>query len=133
MAMALSKPRSIGCKLHLSNQWSTAAGFDFSAWVVGFAFDNAPYWLRVNIGPLFAGIEQHGSSMKSYDELWNFGWTLWHLVIPQWKLEVRFDVDLNIWRLGYMMADRHDHGIYVGPINIQIENDKFYSYPTIRT
>jgi hypothetical protein len=35
----------------------------------------------------------------------------------------------NIWLLGYSMADSHDHGLYLGPLNIQIEYDKFYDQP----
>ena len=40
--------------------------------------------------------------------------------------EIRLELDLNYWALGYAAADVRDHGVYVGPFNLQIEIDKFY-------
>lgn len=34
-------------------------------------------------------------------------WTLWRLVIRPLKLEIRLELDLNILRLGYVMAAWH--------------------------
>jgi hypothetical protein len=50
-------------------------------------------------------------------------------------LELRLELDLNVWRFGYIMADIHDHGLYVGPFNLQIEYDKMFDYvdPTLAT
>jgi hypothetical protein len=115
-------------RICFSKTWSAVAALDWSAWAVGFGFDTAPYGFWIDLGPVSVGIEQDDSTDA---ELWTFGLTLYRIVIRKWKLEVRFDFDLNIWKLGYVMADRHDHGIYLGPFNVQIEYDKFYNHPTI--
>ena len=121
------KPMRGESKAHVYLSWSAIAGFDLRKWVLGFYFDVMPICLSIELGPLFAGIEQEDNlSPTNYADLPDWSWTLRRIVIRKWKLELRFDLDLNIWRFGYIMADAHDHGIYVGPFNLQIEYDKFY-------
>lgn len=121
-------------KLPIAGSWMAVAGFDLRGWAVGFWFEDHPWRFGANIGPLFFGAEKYNSlAAYHYDELWNWSRTLYRLTIQRWKLELRLDLDLNIWRIGYMMADKHDHGLYFGPFNIQIEYDKFYDWPDMNT
>jgi hypothetical protein len=45
---------------------------------------------------------------------------LW-LTVRALRLVIHVDLDTNIWRFGYFMAAYSDHGIYLGPLNVQIE------------
>jgi hypothetical protein len=55
-----------------------------------------------------------------------------------WKTEFRLDLDLNIWGLEVTCVELDDLGIYVGPLNIQVETDKMFDVnfppgvPTLR-
>lgn len=100
-------------------------------WTVGFGFTDAPIELFLSLGPLFTAVERDEPPPEDYDDLLNLSWTLFRIVFLKWKLEMRFELDLNIWRIGYMMADLHDHGIYLEPFNLQIEYNKMYEWPTI--
>jgi hypothetical protein len=105
------------------------AALNLGAWAIGFGFDVAPTTLWFEFGPICVGFERHEPPPKSYDGLPDWSGTLRRFVVAKWKLEVRVEYDLNIWRFGYIMADTHDHGIYLGPLNVQIEYDKFYDWP----
>jgi hypothetical protein len=56
------------------------------------------------------------------DGAWQWAWSFARLTI--WKTEFRLDLDLNIWFLGVYLGDWRDFGIYLGPLNIQIETGK---------
>jgi hypothetical protein len=45
---------------------------------------------------------------------------LW-LTVRALRLVIHVDLDTNIWRFGYFMAAYYDHGICLGPLNVQIE------------
>jgi hypothetical protein len=122
------KPMRTESKVRLYRSWFAFVGFDLRKWVFGFYFDVAPTCLAIDLGPLFLRVERDDPLPTSYVDLPDWGRTLRRIVIRKWKLELRFDLDLNIWRLGYMMADIHDHGIYFGPFNLQIEYDKFFDH-----
>jgi hypothetical protein len=53
--------------------------------------------------------------------------------IGTWSADGNWIYDWNwisiFWRVGYAMADVHDHGIYLGPSNFQIEYDKLFDEP----
>lgn len=92
---------------------------DLTRWTVGVWADMEPASLGFDLGQLGLTISHDG---------WNgplpawFVITLARLVVG--RLEMRLACDLNIWLLGYCMADARDHGIYCGPLNLQIEYDK---------
>jgi hypothetical protein len=128
----LWRPMSREAKVRIGGSWFAVAGINLGMWNIGFGFDNTPRGFGFGVGPLFVAIEQE-SVIESYDDLWNFGRTLYRLTIQKWKLEIRLEFDLNIWSVGYTMADLHDHGIYLGPLNVQIEYDKCYDWPDDHT
>jgi hypothetical protein len=113
-------------KVRVYRSWFATVGFNLGKWVFGFHFDAKPASFSIDLFPLFAELERDDPSPTRYEDVHDWGWMLRRIVIRRWKLELRFDVDLNIWLFGYVMADAHDHGIYVGPFNLQIEYDKFY-------
>ncbi len=131
-------PRTMPCKppwaetkARVYGSWFAVVGFDLGNWVVGFGFDVAPTEFFINFGPLFAGAERDEPPPSNYDDLPNWSWTLLRSIIFHWKLEIRLELDLNIWQVGYVMADLHDHGLYIGPFNLQIEYDKMFDYPDV--
>jgi hypothetical protein len=125
------KPLWAETKARVYGSWFAVVGFDLGKWTLGFAFDVAPTGFYIDLGPLFAGAERDEAPPKSYDHLPDWSWSLLRFVIQKWKIELRLELDLNIWRLGYIMADMHDHGLYVGPFNLQIEYNKLYAYPDL--
>ena len=127
----LWRPRSWEAKARVYRSWFLLVGLDLGIWAIGFGFDVAPTGFEITLGPLFVGTDREEPPPDSYDDLPDWSRTLRRIVIEKWKLEIRFEFDLNIWRLGYLMADLHDHGLYFGPFNLQIEYDKMYKYPTI--
>ncbi|MFD2226080.1 hypothetical protein [Microvirga arabica] len=87
---------------------------DWRCWALGFYWD----WdlIGVDLGPL----DIHWRFPdKRFERLCRSA-TLARWVFRD-KLEIRLDVDSNIWRVGYIMAAPWDHGLYLGPLNLQIE------------
>jgi hypothetical protein len=120
-------------KARVCRSWFAIIGFNLGSWVVGFAFDVAPTGFSVNFGPVFVAVERDESPPESYADLPDWSFTLHRTVIHKWKLELRLEIDLNIWRIGYMMSDTHDHGLYFGPLTLQIEHNKSYDWPDDHT
>lgn len=104
---------------------------DLRRWAVGFFFDVRPATFVFELGPLSDGCARREPSDVNLDDLPDWAGTLYRHVIQKRRLEFRLDYDLNIWRIGYMMADAHDHGIYLGPLNLQIEYNKFWDWPDL--
>jgi hypothetical protein len=123
------RPRSWGAKAQILKSWNAVVDLGLGQWTVGFGFDVASTGFWINLGPLIVGIEQPEPNGIDYDSLPDWSWTLSRIVIRRWKLELRVDFDLNWWQFGYAMADSHDHGIYLGPFNVQIEYDKLFNQP----
>jgi hypothetical protein len=119
------RPRSWEAKVRSLRFWYAFAEFYVGSWAIGFGFDGAPTSFAIHVGPLSFGGERDEPPPENYDAFPDWSWTLKRIVIGKWKLELRFEFDLNIWLFGYMLADLHDHGIYLGPFNVQIEYDKF--------
>jgi hypothetical protein len=117
------------CKARVSRSWFAVGDFDLGRWVIGFGFDVAPTDFSIIFGPFSAGIERDEPPPKNYDDLPNWSRTLRRIVIKRLKMELRLELDLNIWLCGYMMADTHDHGVYLGPFSLQIEYDKCFNEP----
>ena len=117
----------------VTRSWFAFVACDVGGWAVGFGFDVAPTTFSLELGPVFIGVERDEPPLKSYDDLLDWSGTLCRITIQRWRMELRLEYDLNIWRFGYIMADMHDQGIYFGPFNLQIEYDKFYDWPDDHT
>jgi hypothetical protein len=128
MPPVIPRPWRTEAKLRGCGLWFAVVDFDLGHWTIGFGFDVAPTAFGFVIGPVSFGAERD-EPLPNYDDLPDWSRTLWRHVIREWKLDIRLELDLNIWRVGYAMADIHDHGIYLGPFNVQIEYDKLYNEP----
>jgi hypothetical protein len=122
------RPTRLEKKARVYRSWFAFADLYIGAWAIGYGFDVAPTSFAIHCGPLSIGGERDEPPPENYDALPDLSWTLNRIVIRKWKLEMRLEFDLNLWLFGYVMADSHDHGIYFGPLNIQIEYDKFYDW-----
>jgi hypothetical protein len=126
LVVSHGEPRLFSRYLSSDEQIATApmieVGLNGKSWLLGVAFDTEPRMLLLEFGPLYAVYER--------DELigggLGWGWTVLRVTVERFKLDVRLDIDLNYWAIGYAAADWRDHGVYFGPINVQIEIDKFY-------
>jgi hypothetical protein len=56
---------------------------------------------------------------------WRWSWSLLRLTV--WKTEHRLDLDLNDWSIGLACIELDDFSLHLGPLNIQIETDKFFA------
>lgn len=89
--------------------------FDLRCWAVGIYWDDD--LIGVDLGPLGLVWHPGGSRFKQFC----LSWTLFETLVGRFHLHL--DVDANIWRFGYIMAAPWDHGLYLGPANLQIEYD----------
>jgi hypothetical protein len=98
------------------------AGVNWRSWRIGVYFDTQPLTLFAEVGLFWIEVRR--------DEPYGLGlpcsWTMLRITIARLKLDVRFDLDLNYWAVGYAAADARDHGVYLGPLNLQVEIDKLY-------
>jgi hypothetical protein len=116
-------------RIKIAKRWFLLVSYDLASWLLGFGFDVCPIEFGLVFGPLGIGFERDGSEPYNYDDLPDLGFTLYRFVLPRRRLEIRIEIAVNRWSIGYSMADIHDHGIYLGPVNMQIEYDKFYDQP----
>jgi hypothetical protein len=126
---------------------STRKEFSFTAfgWTVGaafcpgwllfqFAWETSPPSFFLTIPLLCLWVERAETNYRI--EPWSWGWSLLRLTI--WRTEFRLDVDLSLWGLGFTCVEFDDCGIYLGPLNVQVETDKMYDVdfppgvPTLR-
>jgi hypothetical protein len=55
---------------------------------------------------------------------WRCDWTILWIVIG--KQEIRTDLALNYWGLGFVMHETDDWSVHFGPIDIECKFDKSY-------
>jgi hypothetical protein len=114
--------------------WTVGARFSPDWWLFEVAWETSPPGLFLTLPLLCFWGERAETNYCSAPWLW--GWGLLRLTI--WKTEFRLDLDLNIWGLGVTCVEFDDLGIYVGPLNLQIETGKMFdvdfppSVPTLR-
>ena len=125
---AIPRPWRTEAKVRIYRSWFAVVGLGLGDWTAGFGFDVAPAEFGVSLGPLSFGAERD-ESLPNYDDLPDWSRMLWRHVIREWKLDIRLELDLNMRRVGYAMADIRDHGIYLGLFNVQIEYVKLYNEP----
>lgn len=95
------------------------AMIDLGAWTVMACFERGPAAAGLGSGPFRIFLRRDAP-----DTAGRLGWTLVRLLVPRRSLELRFGLDFGFWAFGYAMADAHDHGLYFGPLDLQIEYDK---------
>jgi hypothetical protein len=98
--------------------WTGGISFHPDCWAIGGYFDLDECGL--DLGPLGITFE------RDHPDFLHWSYRLFRLVIPRLKLDIRLALDLNIWRVGYLMAAPWDHGLYLGPLNLQVEYDVMY-------
>jgi hypothetical protein len=97
-------------------------GMNWGSWLVGVYFDTEPLTLFAEVGPFWIEARRD----EPYGLRLPCAWTMLRVTIARLKLDLRLDLDLNYWALGYAAADARDHGLYLGPLNLQVEIDKLY-------
>jgi hypothetical protein len=97
-------------------------GVNWRSWLVGVYFDTEPLTLFAEFGPSWIEARRD----EPYCRGLPCSWTMLRVTIARLKLDVRLDLDLNYWAIGYAAADAQDHGVYLGPLNLQVEIDKLY-------
>ncbi len=98
------------------------AGVNGGSWKIGFYLNTQPPTIFANAGPFWVETiwnEPSGQGLSC-------NWTIVRIIVARLKLDLRLDLDLNYWAIGYAAADARDHGVYLGPFNLQVEIDKFY-------
>jgi hypothetical protein len=99
-----------------------AAGFNRRSWKLGVYLDTEPLTVFADAGPLWIEATRNEPNGRGL----SCNWTATRITVERLKLEIRLELDLNFWALGYAAADALDHGVYVGPFNVHIEINKFY-------
>jgi hypothetical protein len=114
--------------------WTVGAAFSLGWLLFEIAWESSPPGIFLTFPLTCFWIEKAETNYSK--KPWAFGWSL--LRVTVWKTELRLDVDLNIWGIGLTCVELDDCGIYVGPLNIQIETDKMFDVdfppgvPTLR-
>ena len=86
-------------------------------WVIGGFVEREV--IGIELGPLRIACERDDPPWFNKVAFWSQ--QLLRLTFRSLRMVIHVDLDSNIWRLGYCMAAYDDHGIYLGPLNIQIE------------
>jgi hypothetical protein len=114
--------------------WTVGAGFSPGWLLFEIAWETSPPGIFLTVPLMCFWIERAETDYSK--EPWSFGWSLLRLSIS--KTEFRLDLDLNIWGIGLTCFEIDDCGIYLGPLNIQIETGKMFDVefppgvPTLR-
>jgi len=114
--------------------WTLGAEFSPGWLLFEGAWETSPPGFSIIVPLLCLWIERSETDYNK--QPWSWGWSLLRLTI--WKTEFRLDLDLNIWALGVTCVELDDLGVYVGPLNIQVETGKMYNVnfppgvPTLR-
>jgi hypothetical protein len=104
-----------------------AAGWNWRSWKLGVYLNTEPLTVYADAGPVWIEAVRDGTNGRGL----RCNWIVIRITVERLKLEIRLELDLNYWALGYAAADARDHGVYVGPFNVQIEVDKFYQEPDL--
>ncbi|MEP9400022.1 hypothetical protein [Mesorhizobium sp. KR2-14] len=90
-------------------------------WVAGTYWD----WdlIGFDLGPIGAECSLGSDRLERFCR----SWRIFRIVFRPLKLDIRLEVDSNCWLIGYDMAAPWDHGLYLGPINLQVEYNVRYA------
>lgn len=95
---------------------------NWRSWKVGVYLNTEPLTLFADTGPYWIEAVRGEPSSLSLP----CNWTIWRITIARLSLDLRLDLHLNYWAIGYAAADGRDNGVCLGPLNLQIKIDKFY-------
>ena len=105
-------------------EWTVSLDFLPTNWTIGLWIDAGPvvqFWR----GSVALGVAEANAGN---DRCRDCAWTLARITIG--RTEFRLEADLNIWQFGVAFARGwRDFGIYLGPLNIQVEHDVFWHDP----
>jgi hypothetical protein len=87
-------------------------------WCFRVWWDGDPYSLVVTLPFMHLWCEHDAGSYRRWD------WTILRIVIG--KREIRTDLALNYWGVGFVMHETDYWSVHFGPIDIECEFDKFY-------
>lgn len=98
---------------------------DWRSWLFGLDADIGS--IGVHLGPLNIRLESHGPTRT-------LGWNWWLLRVVAGKTEVRLELDLHHALLVGVSwcRDFDDFGIYAGPLDVQVEINKFWADDDIK-
>jgi hypothetical protein len=96
-------------------------------WVIGGFFEREV--IGIELGPLRIDWERDDPPWLNKMTFWSR--QLLALTVRSLRLVIHIDLDSNIWRAGYLMAAYDDHGIYLGPLNVQIEFGSVDLHPDV--
>jgi hypothetical protein len=114
--------------------WTVGVGFSPGWLLFEVAWETSPPGFFLTLPLLCFWVER--ARIDYSNEPWSWGWSLLRVTIR--KTEFRLDFDPNIWVIGLTCVEFDDLGIYVGPINLQIETGKGFGVdfppgvPTLR-
>ena len=98
--------------------WTVLLDLAPANWTAGLWIDGPPA-IHVWLGPVGFGVAQ---ADPDDERRWDCAWTLARVTVS--RTEFRLEADLNIWQFGVAFARGwRDFGIYLGPLNIQVELD----------
>lgn len=96
---------------------SSQLALNWRCWAVGIYWDDD--LIGIDLGPLEFVWHPGGNRFKRF--CWS--WMLFERRIG--RMNLHLDVDTYTWRVGYIMAAPWDHGLYLGPANLQFEYDRW--------
>jgi hypothetical protein len=114
------------------NGWTIELSLSSKWLAVGVSWETGPFQFTLGLPFITLSVE----SSNEGGEPWQWNGSLARLII--WRTEFRLDLDPNIWLIGVMIGSLDDFGVYLGPINLQVETDKGFNeafppgVPTLR-
>jgi hypothetical protein len=104
-------------RLNLIQRQSWELVLNWRCWAIGFYWDDD--LIGIDLGPLGFVWHPGDSRFKPFCRSW--------IVFEKrlGRINLHLDVDSDNWRLGYVMAAPWDHGLYLGPANLQIEYNRW--------
>lgn len=111
-------------KVYKLRSWSANFAIDLASWRIGIYYERMAWSLTFYVGPLSLSLERPDwESERSLPS-----WTVLRIIVNRWQTEIRVEISVHQMLIGYAMADRGDHGIYLGACDIQIEIGKFWRH-----
>jgi hypothetical protein len=104
-------------RLNLIQRPSWELVLNWRCWAVGvFWYDDT---IGLELGPLGFTWYPGDDRFKRFHRSW--------MVFEKrlGRINLHLDVDTYTWRIGYIAAASWDHGLYLGPANLQIEYDRW--------
>ena len=101
----------------ISGEWHVNVDVSLDQWTFGLHYENALREMSLSLGPLMIS----AGRLHDTHDYWPSG-TLWRRRYN--KLVLRLEWSTYQFLFGYARTAWHDHGLYFGPIDLQIEYGK---------